>query len=115
MLTIKHVIWNGDFETIYQAKEVRAKYREHSKGAGSINEPSALDFIAFDTPNGAVNQITHGKVYVMNEAGKTVSTYDFGWNGPANVPPEFEKDTGQQVNVFATGTFTSAMRDAPGV
>lgn len=80
MLTLKHIIWNGGFETVYQAKQVRSKYREPRTNDG----PHALEFVAFDLPNGDVHTLTFGKIYVMNEAGRTVASYDFGRNEPAS-------------------------------
>ena len=79
MLTLKHIIWDGAFETLYQAKEVRAKYPEPKISDGPIGGPV---FVAFDLPNGEVRQLHFGKVYVMNEAGKTVGKYDM----PASRP-----------------------------
>jgi hypothetical protein len=75
MLTLKHIIWNGGFETIYQAKEVRAKFPEPKTSDGPMGGP---EFVAFDLPNGDVRTIKFGRVYVMNEAGKTVSKYELG-------------------------------------
>jgi len=75
MLTLKHIIWDGGFETIYQAKEVRAKYLEPKTSDGPRG---GLEFLAFDLPSGEVRTLKFGKAYVMNEAGKTVSSYDMG-------------------------------------
>ncbi len=78
MFSLKHVIWNGGFETIYQAKEVRAKFPDPL--VDSIGQPGARcitpEFVAFDEMNGDVRKLEFGTVYVMNESGKTVSKYD---------------------------------------
>lgn len=74
MLTIKHIIWNGGFETLYEAQQVRAKSHEPENSSGGIRE---LDFIAFDDRQGNVQTISDGLVYVMNDTGKTIAKYDF--------------------------------------
>ncbi len=84
MLTLKHIIWDGGFETIYQAKEVRAKYPEPKTSVGPQGGP---EFVAFDLPNGDVRKLDFGKVYIMNEGGKTVSSYDMGYGRSTSAPP----------------------------
>lgn len=57
MLTIKHIKRNGE-ESVFEAVDV------HRTTAGQI---------AF----GQEKVIDDGKVYIMNDAGKTVAVYDF--------------------------------------
>lgn len=68
MLTIKQVLSWG-FETIYTAKQVRAKIDPPDCQSGGEK------FVAFDLDDGSVFKITEGTVYVMNERGKTVGRY----------------------------------------
>ena len=77
MLTVKHIIWGGGFETLYQAKQVRAKFPDR-KSVGAPAPAEGPEFVAFDLPNGEVWKLDGGKVYVMNENGKTVASYDVG-------------------------------------
>lgn len=73
MLTIKHVLSWG-YETIYTAKEVRAKLLQPGACQGLAVDDD--QFVAFDRPDGSVHKITSGTVYVMNDTGRTVSKYE---------------------------------------
>jgi hypothetical protein len=85
MLTIKQVLSWG-FETIYTAKQVRAKIDPPQ----STPTSAETNFVAFDLDDGSVFKITQGTVYVMNERGKTVGKYfltgDLGPATPATKP-----------------------------
>lgn len=110
MLTVKHVIWGGDFETLYQAKEVRAKYPERMSSDAPQGE---AEFVAFDLPNGGVHKIEFGKVYVMNEAGRTVGKYDVGATqqrasaNAVNAPGNFAATLANNQSVTGVPTFTT--------
>ena len=74
MFTIKHVISAGGFETVYAAKQVRVKRKD-------LDNPMStrcVEFVEFDCPNGDVRTIDNGKIYVMNEDGRTVASYEIG-------------------------------------
>ena len=75
MLTLKHIIWEGDFETIYEAKQIRVRHKDRTPDA-IPGSKTPIEFIAFDLPNDEVMTLTFGKIYVINELGKTVTTYD---------------------------------------
>ena len=87
MLTVKHIIWDGGFETLYQAKQIRVK-REEPRCAPSPGSEN-IEFVAFDLPNDDVFTIRDGLVYVMNEVGKTIAKYDFrtASDGSGETPP----------------------------
>lgn len=74
MLTLKHVIWNGDFETVYEAKQVRVRHQDRTPDTFP-GQKTPIIFVAFDLPNGDVMELTFGEVYVINELGKTVTKY----------------------------------------
>jgi hypothetical protein len=105
MLTLKHIIWDGGFETIYQAKEVRAKYPEANTSGGPKGGP---EFVSFDLPNGDVRKLDFGKVYVMNGDGKTVSSYNLG-----NEPIPVNQRDGWFVSEAGTETMASQCTSAP--
>lgn len=65
MLTIKHVTASG--EAIYLGSEVT--YRNGFDSSAAAKQVAYLDGKEWKS-------LSHGLVYVMNETGKTVATYD---------------------------------------
>jgi hypothetical protein len=72
MLTIKHVEPNG-YESVVSA--ISTSYYP----AGIQGDDSREEFIYHGCPSApdGVGRISYGKVFVMNENGKTVSRYEF--------------------------------------
>lgn len=48
---------------------------------------------------GTEERISTGKVYVMNEAGKTVAVYDFAKNPPTPDPVLIRDDTAERLGI----------------
>lgn len=81
MFTIKHITDNG--EALFSAQDIGFD----SRACGS--DGLTLNYTKADRTQGFV---TGGTVYVMNEAGKTVSTYNLSL--PTNPPLERSGVTG---------------------
>jgi hypothetical protein len=106
MLTVKHILWDGGFETLYQAKEVRMKRRDPQCSPRSLPEP--IEFVVFDCPNGDLHSLYAGTVYVMNEAGRTVAKYEITSDAnqqASSQPTRFSMTTAPD---GSTSTFTQA-------
>lgn len=82
MLTIKHVAISGD-ETVRQAMEVRLAHEPIPQDDQLTSADTHKARVYADLEDNATVQIESGTVYVMNDAGATVSKYDLGgWRGP---------------------------------
>ncbi|KKK51033.1 hypothetical protein LCGC14_3119010, partial [marine sediment metagenome] len=76
MMYVKHVP-TDDHENIYEATRVTNITREAAQRAlpkkAVLGEEDSGFF--FTTPEGRYLQLTHGEVFVMNEAGRTIQRY----------------------------------------
>lgn len=91
MLTMKHIdVWGK--ERILSVREVEFKYAEQIGPAAVVGFAPSNGHVRliFRPPvDGQMDEFLYdGSVYVMNEAGKTISKYDLGgWAQPAENTP----------------------------
>lgn len=89
MLTVKHVSPSGN-ELVFPALEVA--YNPHHFESAAVDGPSApMGYVWYTPPTAPsdprygtpIHRLDNGTVYVMNEAGKTVSVYRLANGDPA--------------------------------
>lgn len=86
MLTVKHISEFG-FEQVFSATDVSTRGREYPAVTDAVQDSGRPNFIV-DCKRGATEAETFrdGQIYVMNENGKTVASYDLrGLQGVASV------------------------------
>lgn len=90
MFTIKHVTAEGNEELHYGSNPlfVSADSAEGKQRGNAI--------VHYTNANQKVCDIRWGKVYVMNELGKTVATYDLGSHPGASSVGSFQAGLGLQ-------------------
>lgn len=74
MLTVKHIERSG-YESVISALSV-SKYPKATKEAACDSSGMVVAFGVINGLNGNCTKFADGKIYIMNENGKTIANYD---------------------------------------